>query len=88
MSFLRIAVRLIFGVDIEFGHTRLRPRVIRRRAPSVLEQFHLAQFRHCNAAPVSWGPLRFQSTLTFSAVLITQNSRLSTPIPAQPVRTQ
>lgn len=62
--------------------------MIRRRAPSLIEQFDIAQFLDHQAAPVRWRAGYFESTLASSTVLIAEHPQLSFSVPAQSVRAQ
>jgi len=52
LPLLRIALRLILGIDIRFDHAGGRPRVVRRGFPGTLQQFHSPEFLQDDAAPI------------------------------------
>ena len=54
-------------------------------APRFLQEFYAAEFIQYNTPPVLWRSRRFQTASTFSAILITQHSKLAILIPSQPV---
>jgi hypothetical protein len=74
-------LRLIFGIDIGFDHTRCRTGMIGRGLPGTLQQFDPSQFLHGDAAPVIGRADRRQTAFAFPAVLIAQHSWLFGTIP-------
>jgi hypothetical protein len=61
--------------------------MIRRSAPSLLEQFDLTEFLEYQAPPIRWRAGDLESALA-SAELIAEHPYLPFSIPAQSVRTQ
>jgi hypothetical protein len=62
--------------------------MIRRGAPSIIEQFDITEFLEYQAAPVRWRARYLESTLASSAVLIAEHPQLPVSVPAQSVRAQ
>src|SRR5262245_54310416 len=52
LSFLRIALRLILGIDIGLDHTCGRTRMVRRRFPRTFQQLHSPEFLQDDAPPI------------------------------------
>src|SRR4051794_22602870 len=88
MSVLRVALRLILGVDICVHDTTGRPGGIRRSLPRTAQQLSLPQLFENDATPILRRPHRPQTALALATVLIAQHARLAHTIPAQPVRAQ
>jgi hypothetical protein len=86
MSLLRVALWLIFGVNIRLHHASRWTGMVWGSPPGVIQEFHPAQFLENNATPILWRPDRPQATLAFAAILIAEHARLSQAIASQPVR--
>jgi hypothetical protein len=80
--------RLIFRIYVHLHHTGLWAGVVRRCVPCAFEQRHSAEFLYCDIAPVSRRIGRLQPTAALSPVLITQHTKLSFTILAQPVQAE
>jgi hypothetical protein len=88
MSLLWVTGRIIFRVNIRRDYAGCRSRVVRRRLPRSIPQFHASELIERNAAPVFRRSRRFQTTLTISAVLIAKHPELPFLVPSEPVRTK
>src|SRR5262249_25093748 len=86
MSLLRVALRLILGVNICLHHASCWTRVIRGGLPGTVQQFHPAQFLENDATPILRRTDRPQPALAFATVLIAEHARLAQAIASQPVR--
>ncbi len=86
MSLLRVALRLIVGVNICVHHASRWTRMVWGGLPRIVQQFHLAQFLENDTTPVLRRPDRPQSALAFAAILVAEHTRLAHAIAAQPVR--
>lgn len=86
MSFLRITLWLILGVDIRFHHASRWTRVIWGGPPGIVYQFYPAQFLENDATPIICRTDRPQSALAVAAILIAEHPRLAEAIASQPVR--
>ncbi len=88
MSLLRIALRLIFRVDIRFHYASGWTRMTWGGTPRAAHQFYLPQHLEDDATPVICRTDRAQPALALAAALVTQNTELPEAIAAQPVRTK
>ena len=88
MSFLRVALRLIVGINICVHHASRWTRMVWSSLPGIVQQFHPAQFLENDATPILRRPDRAQSALAFAAILIAEHARLAQAVAAQPVRTK
>ena len=88
MSLLRVALRLILGVNIGLYHSGRWRRMVRGGFPGTVQQFHPAQFLENDATPILRRPDRPQPALALAAILIAEHAWLAKPIAAQPVRTK
>jgi hypothetical protein len=86
MSLLRLALRLILGIDIRVNDASGRTRMIRSGLPGTVQQFHSAQFLENDATPIPRRPHRPQSAFTLPAILIAEHATFTGTIAAQPVR--
>jgi hypothetical protein len=86
VPFLRVAFRLILGVNIRLHNASCWARMIWSGLPGIVQQFHPAQFLENDATPILWRPARPQSAFAFAAVLIAEHARLAQTIAAQTVR--
>jgi hypothetical protein len=64
------AVRIILGIHIDIADARLRPGMVRRGVPNVINEFYPAELLHLHAAPVGGGATRFKRAGTLAAVLV------------------
>jgi len=88
MPLLRITLGIIFRVNIRPGYAGCGSRVVRRRLPRSVQQFHVPEFVERDAAPVIRRSRRFQAGFALSAVLIAEHAELPLSVPSQPVRTK
>jgi hypothetical protein len=88
MSLLRIAKRMILGIDVHVDYAACRAGVIRGCPPGPTYPFHPAQFFQRNASPVLRRSRRTESSLAFPAILITKNSLLALAVASQTVWTE
>jgi hypothetical protein len=88
MSLLRIALGIIFCVNIRLNNAGRGSGVVRRRMPRSVQHFHVTELIERNAAPVVRRSRRPQAGFAFSAVLTAKNPELPFPVPSQPVRTK
>jgi len=86
MSLLRVAIRLIFSVNIRVHHTSRWTRVVWGGLPGPIQQFHPTQFLKHNTTPILGRTYRPQPSLAFAPILITENARLAQTIATQTVR--
>jgi hypothetical protein len=85
MSLLRVALRLILGVNICFYHASRWTRTVggaSRSRPPVPR----GEFLENDTTPTLRRPDRLQSALTLAAILIAEHATLAQAIAAQPVR--
>ena len=75
MSLLRVALRLILGVNICLHHASRWTRMVWGSLPGAVHQFHAPQFFENDTTPILRRPDRPQSALTLAAILITEHSR-------------
>src|SRR5262249_26697947 len=86
MSLLRVALRLILGVNLCLHHASRWTRMVWRGLPGTVHQFRAAQFLNNDTTPILRRPDRPQSALALAAILIAEHARLAQAIAAQPVR--
>ena len=86
MSFLRVALRLILGVNICLHHASRWTRMVWGSLPGAVHHFHAPQFFENDTTPILRRPDRPQSALTLAVILIAGHARLAQAIAAQPVR--
>src|SRR5215831_7453987 len=86
MSLLRVALRLILGVDICLHYTSCGARMVWGSLPGTVQQFDAAQFLENDATPILRRSERSQSALALAAILIAKHPTLPQAIAAQPVR--
>jgi len=86
MSVLRVAFRLILGVNIGVHDASSWTGVIGRGLPRTVYQFHLPEFFENHATQIVRRPDRPQAALALAAILIAEPARLAQAIPTQPVR--
>jgi hypothetical protein len=86
MSLLRVALRLIFGVNICLHHASRWTRMVWGGLPGTVQQFYSAQLLENDTTPILGRTYRPQSTLALATILITEHARLSQTIAAQPMR--
>ena len=88
MSLLRLAIRMIFGIDIDIGYAGRSPRVVGGGLPRTIEQFHVSEFVERNAPPVSGRAGRLQPAFALSAELIAKRPQLPVFVPPQAMRAE
>src|SRR5262245_58774395 len=86
MSLLRVALRLMVGINICVHHASHWTRMVWGGLPGIVQQFHLTQFLENDTTPILRRPDRPQSALAFASVLIAEHARLAQAIAAQSVR--
>jgi hypothetical protein len=85
---LRVALRIVFGIDIGIDYAGGGARVVRGCPPRTVEQFDSTQLLQGNTAPVGRRSRRLETAFALAAVLITEDSKPALPVPPQPVWTE